>query len=355
MFDINKMKEVSLYEASSSADGITINVFDFDNTLFKSPVPNPKLWSRKAIGKLGSEVSQNGIGWYQNTLTLSDKYIKQDNFIESTVDDVKKSMNDPNSVTVLLTGRNVSYTDIVKFLVQKKGLRFDYMGLKPFGLKTFNFKTDFIRNIISDAKSNNKKVIKINIWEDREEHISKFDKFFSNLGYPYEIHKVTGGEYHMDPELEKELVSRLIEDANKESGKEIKMDDIDPVNYYGIFLNDESKKILVDTFKESIPEGWKIVADHLTIVPPKMMGKIDPNTQKIIDDRLNTSIELTVNAIGISYKAMAAGVNFSSSMNKTPHITIAVSPTGKPRDSNDIAYWENVTPLKLTGTLLGKK
>lgn len=39
----------------------TVHVYDFDNTLFLSPLPNPKLWSGPSLGQLQQlEVFVNG-------------------------------------------------------------------------------------------------------------------------------------------------------------------------------------------------------------------------------------------------------------------------------------------------------
>ncbi|KAF9006272.1 hypothetical protein BGZ52_008573, partial [Haplosporangium bisporale] len=47
----------------------TVNVFDFDHTLFQSPLPNPALWDPSFIGVL---ISWNHCytGWWHNPGTL---------------------------------------------------------------------------------------------------------------------------------------------------------------------------------------------------------------------------------------------------------------------------------------------
>jgi len=57
-------------------------------------------------------------------------------------------------------------------------------------------------------------------------------------------------------------------------------------------------------------------------------------------------------SLGVSDKAMAVKVKGGSTYNKIPHITLAVSPTGKPKDSNDIQTWKavpNNKNIKLKG------
>lgn len=47
-----------------------INVFDFDNTLFRSPCPNSKIWHYSLISKLKDDLS-----WYQDARTLAEPYV----------------------------------------------------------------------------------------------------------------------------------------------------------------------------------------------------------------------------------------------------------------------------------------
>lgn len=47
----------------------TVNVFDFDQTLFQSPLPNPALWDPSFIGILTSW-AYCGTGWWHNPGTL---------------------------------------------------------------------------------------------------------------------------------------------------------------------------------------------------------------------------------------------------------------------------------------------
>ncbi len=42
------------------AEPFTLNIFDFDGTLFRSPEPNPMLWSKDTLGKLLSTPHQQG-------------------------------------------------------------------------------------------------------------------------------------------------------------------------------------------------------------------------------------------------------------------------------------------------------
>jgi len=48
------------------------------------------------------------------------------------------------------------------------------------------------------------------------------------------------------------------------------------VSYSAVVLDDRSRTRLIERFKSLIPEGYEIVAHHMTI----NMGEIDPNLVK---------------------------------------------------------------------------
>ncbi len=325
-----------------------VNIFDFDNTLFRSPTPNPKLWNRKFIGSLKADLKDNGLGWFQSPITLSPKYIDQDNFIESTVEKVIESMNNPNAVTVLLTGRNTEFTDLVKGLLSKRGLEFDYVGLKPTtgGLSTINFKFSYIKNVIQDLKTKNYNVNKINIWEDREEHVKKFNKFFHDMGIPFKVNFVSDGEWFMPEDSERELVSILVNEHNKKNGNEKEFDMYKKPNYYALVLDDTSRTKLLSSVQ--VPEGWKNVAHHMTIVPPPMMGKESEVMQWALDN-IGKEFSVKTKALGLSDAAMAVAVDGVSSLNKVPHITVAVPQGGSPKNSLNISNWKDMEEIELSG------
>ena len=113
------------------------------------------------------------------------------------------------------------------------------------------------------------------------------------------------------------------------------------VLYSAVVLNDNSKCDLLNRLEGQIPEGWNIIAHHMTIV----FGKPVPNQED-----LNKDVTLTVTELGLSDMAMAVKVEGYPSNNAIPHITIAVNPNGgKPVMSNDITEWTKINPFKVVG------
>lgn len=113
------------------------------------------------------------------------------------------------------------------------------------------------------------------------------------------------------------------------------------VLYSAIVLDEESHDKLVKVFSPMIPEGWEIIAHHMTL----NLGKINPE----YEPELGSSVTLNVVDYAMDDKVMAVGVSGHDSFNKKPHITIAVNRQngGKPMMSNLLQDWKKV-PFNLT-------
>lgn len=124
--------------------------------------------------------------------------------------------------------------------------------------------------------------------------------------------------------------------------------------YVGIFLDEKSKKKLKKIYK--IPYGWKEYFDHMTVVFNDGSDYAEAIRHTCIQIGEGTKVKLQVVSQGISDKAYAVHVKVPAGIpcgNKISHITLAVSPTGKPVDSNYIENWIDVSDknLVVSGTL----
>lgn len=116
------------------------------------------------------------------------------------------------------------------------------------------------------------------------------------------------------------------------------------ITYSAVVLDDVSRYRLIERFKSAIPEGFEIVAHHMTI----NLGAIKPEYHKYV----GMNVRLSVNEIAIDDKVIAVGVSGFNSDNAKPHITLAVNRTngGKPMMSNNLTDWQRIKrPLFLTG------
>jgi hypothetical protein len=123
------------------------------------------------------------------------------------------------------------------------------------------------------------------------------------------------------------------------------------IAYSAVVLDNESRDFLIKRFSGIIPEGWEIIAHHMTI----NLGELKPdlfsefNSEKL----LGLELELAIKKIGVSDKAIAVEVAGAPTVNKIPHITLAVNRKegGKPVMSNYITNW---SPVNVSERLKGK-
>ena len=332
-------------------NGKVINIFDFDGTIFNSPNPSRTLWDNKMFGKLMSSPKQGGYGWYQNTRTLEDKYIANSTFNEDVLDAIRLSNEDSDAVTVLLTGRTTDYSDMIQAIVMREGLEFDEYGFKPTGEKvtTFNFKTDFINDLIDKYDG-----IEVNLWDDRIKHVNRFREWLDLNDIPGKVIHINVPDGTIgDEKLERELVELLMADIEKNPRGLTENAGKKPI-YYAAFLYPESHYELLNSI--GIPNGWSKFAHHMTL----LFGR---NKNQVVEDYLKensgSDVELIATHIGTSPDAMAVKISSDvPSDNETPHITLAVPPGGKPFNSNKITDWVALdTPIKLkanVGAFYGK-
>lgn len=129
--------------------------------------------------------------------------------------------------------------------------------------------------------------------------------------------------------------------------------------YFGLFLDEETKKGLLDVFLTYLEEGNsigylmnKIHLDHCTLLH---VSQLHGNSEiyNYLNDRIGEKYEIVINGIGISDKAVAFRVAEYSvvCVNEIPHITIATFNSGKPVDSNNIKEWKGIEPIIIKTTL----
>ena len=157
-----------------------LHVYDFDNTLFSSPLPNPQLWSGPSIGHLQTyEAFSNG-GWWHDAsiLEATGQGVEKEEprgwkgwWNEAILQLVELSMQQKDALTVLLTGRNeTGFADLIKRIVKSRQLDFDLIVLKPevgpagqAFASTGDFKKEFLETLVFTYKA----AEEIKVYEDR--------------------------------------------------------------------------------------------------------------------------------------------------------------------------------------------
>ena len=121
------------------------------------------------------------------------------------------------------------------------------------------------------------------------------------------------------------------------------------VIYYGIFLDEESRKILIDLVPE---DAYKVFCDHMTLAH---CSTFNDEVVERCNNMLGKEVTLTATTIGESEDAMAVGVETNCfSVNKHKHITLCtMTPASKPVQSNYIENWMRLDePILLRGTVM---
>lgn len=122
---------------------------------------------------------------------------------------------------------------------------------------------------------------------------------------------------------------------------------MDNFHYFGLFLDTNTKNKLMNILTDNIDYNIalnvadKIFIDHCTLLH---VSQLHGNSEVFNDlnNRLGENIQIKIEGIGISDKAMAFRVILPEniySINKTPHITICTFNGGKPVESNNITKW----------------
>jgi len=143
----------------------------------------------------------------------------------------------------------------------------------------------------------------------------------------------------MSKEIRK-IVRSILEESINESNIPI---------YAAVVIEDSSEEQKIKQLAQQyVPQGWsEPVHYHMTIAQGGF-----PESLKLRGD-LNKPVELTINMIGISEKAIAFGTMGYYSKNEMPHITIGFNKEmgGVPADSKEIENWKPINKIVVAGVI----
>lgn len=178
------MFDVQFRVLTEGGADLEVHFYDFDNTLFKSPM-QPEWWPKKRA-------------WWSDPSSLSAPCVpdnpSSDWWNNRTVADAKTSTKNPNVYAVLLTGRHDRvFRWRVPELLKQRGLSFDEVHLAPGKDSTLQWKLGRMKQILSRFPS----VKMVKIWEDRD-HIADFERLASRLGFRVEANRVVEQQRQAD-------------------------------------------------------------------------------------------------------------------------------------------------------------
>ncbi|KAF3004755.1 hypothetical protein E8E13_000656 [Curvularia kusanoi] len=358
-----------------------IHVYDFDNTLFASPLPNKQLWNSATIGQLGSPDMFLSGGWWHDASILgatgegADKEEKRGWagwWNEHIVTLVEQSMQQKDALNVLLTGRGESnFGDLIKRIVRSRKLEFDMVCLKPAigpaGQKfrnTMEFKQELLKDIVYTYKD----AEELRIYEDRVKHTKGFRDFFFQFNKDLmagqlkgnrkpivaEVIQVAENATQLDPVAEIAEIQKLMNAHNTQ----VKNNTVPPgtvpyqikktVFYTGYMIPTNMTEKLTSLVKlpQNTPDNdVRFLANSILITPK-------PCPKSILDKVGGIGAKLRWKVTGIScfenklWAARVEPVPKSAkfySENPTPTVVLAIRKNGRPADAARIVNWHPVS------------
>eukprot|EP01061_Rhynchopus_euleeides_P014727 TRINITY_DN25405_c0_g1_i1.p1 TRINITY_DN25405_c0_g1~~TRINITY_DN25405_c0_g1_i1.p1 ORF type:complete len:308 (+),score=124.22 TRINITY_DN25405_c0_g1_i1:160-1083(+) len=258
-----------------------LHVFDFDGTLFRSPLPNPANFSPKELGSLKDKG-----GWFHLPPSLLPPAVPKEPTEEWWIGHIKEKahavLSREECKVVLLTGRGVLFTERVKELTQAAGLEFHDYILKPPGNSTLPWKCKVISDLVEDLGDG---VKELHIYEDREKHVQKFKQLCVEH---HEAGKLEGHsvvpvkepERYLEDEVEKTVIEEMRRILIEES------DGTSQTSTYLNFIKKTEKE--THTVREVVGPVWTSSKEYDT--------NLHASLQEIVADKEDKARSLTVTA-----------------------------------------------------------
>ncbi|EMD00345.1 hypothetical protein BAUCODRAFT_30827 [Baudoinia panamericana UAMH 10762] len=374
-----------------------IHVYDFDNTLFASPLPNKQIWNTGTCGLLQAQDFLHGGGWWHNPTILAatgqgvsveEPRAWQGCWNQKIVDLVELSTDEEDTLCVMITGRKEDgFSDLVSRMITAKGLDFDMVCLKPnvspmgeLFSSTMHFKQILLRDIVCTYRN----ATDIRIYEDRPKHTKGFRDYFEELNMSFaslsvaapddrlpinaEVVQVSEQELSMDPVSEVSEVQRMINNHNQAI-----LDGTAPrhaipykikrsVFYTGYIISQsdtDKLKTLVKLPPNCPDHEVKHLANNILITPR-------PAPHSILDKVGGIGAKLSWRVTGIANlenRVWAARVEPATpgariyTENATPCVVLATRRQAKPIEASRIRTWEPVPESQAFefATIVGEK
>ncbi|KAF1950245.1 hypothetical protein CC80DRAFT_496896 [Byssothecium circinans] len=357
-----------------------IHVYDFDNTLFASPLPNKQIWNGHTLGQLASpDIFVSG-GWWHDSSLLAATGEGADKeeprawkgwWNEAIVELVQLSMEQKDALNVLLTGRSEhGFADLVKRMVGSKKLKFDMVCLKPNvgpAGQRFRSTMEYKQELIKDIVYTYQEAEEIRIYEDRVKHTKGFRDFLFQFNRDLmagtlpttrkpitaEVVQVPENATQLDPVTEVAEIQRMLNAHNVL----VKAGNAPPnarphqikktVFYTGYMIPKAMSEKLAALVKlpPGTPEGdIRYLANSILITPK-------PCPKSILDKVGGIGFKVVWKVTGIAcfenklWAARCEPVPKSTkyySENPTPTVVLAIRKGGQPKDAARIHNWHPV-------------
>lgn len=163
-----------------------ISVFDFDQTLVNTPLPDQgRIEYEKKTG-----VKWPHEGWWSKPLSL-DTTIFEMSVVPETIDAYHKEKSSPETLIVMMTGRMSKLSSEVKVILDEKGLVFDVYEYN-YGGDTLTSKLKTLEKLLSQYHN----VTEVELWDDRIPHVEEFQKWGEAKTHLKFKVNIVNGSYH---------------------------------------------------------------------------------------------------------------------------------------------------------------
>ncbi|KAH7015172.1 hypothetical protein EDB80DRAFT_568261 [Ilyonectria destructans] len=371
----------------------SLHVYDFDNTLFRTPLPNPSLWNGPTIGTLSSQdVFVNGGWWHDNRiLSATGGGVDKEEerawdgwWNDKIVDLVRLSIKQKDALCVLLTGRSEKgYADLVRKMVKAKDLDFDMVGLKPQVSpsnqrfqNTMHFKQLFLEALMETYKN----AEEIRVYEDRPKHTKGFRDFFAEYNrrqnamptrgpLTAEVVQVADATVSLDPVVEVAEVQHMINIHNdtvtkqpSSTKRQNKLRIKKTVFFTGYMINPEDTKKLIKLAQipPNLPQNeLKYHGNNILICPrpcpASILEKVGGMNSKMKWEVTGTAcFENSIWAACL--RPVPATAKFHTD-NPSPLVVLALRKGARPIDAGKIQNWQPLPADKsfIFETVVGEK
>lgn len=274
------------------------HVYDFDNTLFKSPAPNPLLFNEATVGMLTSAEHLATGGWWREVLVLrnlGDGFVEEQKkawegyWNEDVVELLRMSLEDEEALTIVMTGRRQElFADILKEMLKSKGLYDELDGLMlrsgDFS-NTIEYKTHVLVDVL-DAYPDIKEVV---LYDDRKSQLNGFQKCLNEYTEAVRpdlistLVPVFTEPVFLDPKAERLVVEDMLERHNELITKQHNLTPLPKLatsslrkstHYTSYTLDYDTKADIISKLVSNLPEvftedvihTFKFQVDHIPIV-----------------------------------------------------------------------------------------
>lgn len=374
----------------------SVHIYDFDNTLFASPLPNKQIWNGPTLGQLQNpDLFVNGAWWHDPAiLACTGEGIEKEEprawdgwWNEQIVSLVELTMQQSDALNVLLTGRSESrFADLVQRIVASRKLDFHMVCLKPaVGPRGQKFSSTmlFKQELLKDLVYTYREAEEIRIYEDRPRHVAGFRSFFESFNRTLlspnppisrptisaEVIQVPDNSTTLDPVTEVAEVQKLINSHNAAVRDGSAPPGAQPLQikrtafYTGYLVQPPFVERLLSLVK--VPSGTRLTSDI------RYLGNSIVITPRACPNHLLQKVggigkKMTWRVTGLSClwdKIWAARVEpvpateKYHSQNKPPILVLAHRNNARPADASSIRDWEPVSedqPIEFE-TVVGEK